>query len=1083
MVATGIVATGIVATGIVATGIVATSVVATGVVAAELPPAANRPIDFARDIKPLLSKHCWSCHGAETRESGLRLDTASGLLAGGDTGKAVVSGKSAESRLIQYIAGLDPKKRMPPDGDALSAEAIGLFRAWIDQGTVWPESENPTAAKNTHWAYQPLRPAAPPAVNLADWPVNPIDRFVLAELEKRGLRPSPEADRTTLVRRLSLDLLGLLPSVAEVDAFVSDRNENAYERLVDRLLDSPHFGERWGRHWLDMARYADSDGYEKDNPRPDAYRWRDWVINAINTDLPFDQFTIEQLAGDLLPNATPMQRLATAFHRQTLTNTEGGTDQEQWRVEACFDRTETTGAVWLGLTVGCARCHSHKYDAISQREYYQLFAVFNNGDEQTTVVPKSDAEVAAYARAKADHDAAVAVLTDRIRAAQASQAAAYGEWETQAQQAVAAHRANPLALHPLDNAAVASDSELAFKRLDDSSWLVSGPNPEKAVYTLHGMIQRAGINGIRLDALADDSLPAKGPGRVAHGNFVLSELTLEVAKQSDFSDARKLALRDVRADIEQEPKSAKPWLAPHAIDGKDETGWAISPQFGKSHWWTAALSEPLDATGTLHIRVRISQQHGQQHTIGRFKVTLQTGSPLSDAYPDAIAKTLAVPPDQRTADQRQQLLDHFSRSTAPTKGLFAELDELRKKEPAKAELPVRVLAQRVQNPRKTFVFRRGEFLHPITELETVPGGLATLPPLAARPGNAMADRMDLARWLVSPENPLTPRVTANHIWRQLFGVGLVRTPGDFGVRGERPSHPELLDWLAADFIAGGTAPSAAAVGTTAGNGAVASGSPANGAPASGAARPWSRKALIKRIVMSATYRQSSRQRRELNDIDPQNRLLARQNRLRVEGEIVRDISLDAAGQLSRKVGGPSVYPPLPAGIAELSYAGNFKWNVSTGEDRYRRGMYTFFKRTSPHPNLTTFDCPDANLACLERRASNTPLQALTTLNNESFAEAARAFAQRILTTASMASDSERLAQAFRICVARAPQLEETRQLEELLAASTAWYAERPEQARELAGPAAVAGVPPERQAAWVATTRVLLNLDEFVTRE
>jgi mono/diheme cytochrome c family protein len=1045
---------------------------ATVVAAAELPPVANRPIDFARDIKPLLAKHCLSCHGAEARESGLRLDSASGLLAGGDTGKAIVPGKSADSRLIHYIAGLDPKKRMPPDGEALSAESVGLFRAWIDQGASWPESENPTTAKNSHWAYQPLRVVSPPDVKLADWPVNPVDRFVLAELEKRGLRPSPEADRTTLIRRLSLDLLGLLPSVAEVDAFVNDRRENAYEQLVDRLLESPHFGERWGRHWLDMARYADSDGYEKDNPRPDAYRWRDWVIDAINSDLPFDQFTIEQLAGDLLPNANPMQRLATAFHRQTLTNTEGGTDQEQWRVEACFDRTETTGAVWLGLTVGCARCHTHKYDAISQREYYQLFAVFNNGDEQTAVVPKSEPEVAAYTRAKTEHDAAVAALTARIREAQIPQAASYAEWETKAQTALAEQRANPLVLHTLENAAVASDTELSFKRLDDASWLVSGPNPEKAVYTVQGTIQRAGINAIRFDAMADDSLPAKGPGRVAHGNFVLTELAVEVARQADFSDARKLALRDARADIEQEPKSAKPWLAQHAIDGNEETGWAISPQFGKSHWWIASLSEPLDATGTLHVRVRISQQHGKQHTIGRFKVTLQTGVVPNETYPEAIVKALAIPAEKRTAEQRQQLLDHFSRSTAPTQMLFTELDELRKKEPAKAELSVRVIAQRLQNPRKTFVFRRGEFLHPVMELETAPGGLATLPPLKARAGNAMADRLDLARWLVSPENPLTPRVTANHIWRQLFGVGLVRTPGDFGVRGERPSHPELLDWLAADLIAG------------AGNaGVTAAGGTAAGVGPTPVARPWSRKALIKRIVLSATYRQSSRNRRELHEIDPQNRLLARQNRLRVEGEIVRDISLDAAGLLARKVGGPSVYPPLPAGIAELSYAGNFKWNVSTGEDRYRRGMYTFFKRTSPHPNLTTFDCPDANLACLERRASNTPLQALTTLNNESFAEAARALALRVLATAATASDSERLAQAFRICVARAPQPEEMRQLEELLAASTKWYADRADQARELTDKATVAGVPPEHHAAWVATARVLLNLDEFVTRE
>jgi hypothetical protein len=447
---------------------------------AKLPPAVDRPIDFARDVRPLLEQHCWSCHSGELQESGLRLDRRAALLTGGDLGKVVVPGDSAASRLIHYVAGTDPDQRMPPDEDPLPDEAIGVLRAWIDQGCVWPKSEDAPEEKNTHWAYQPLRVAALPAVRMADWPVNPIDRFVLAELEQRGLTPSPEADRYTLIRRLYLDLLGLLPPVHEVDAFVQDASEDAYERLVDRLLQSPHFGERWGRHWLDMARYADSDGYEKDNPRPDAYRYRDWVIDAINADLPFDQFTIEQLAGDLLPEATPMQRLATAFHRQTLTNTEGGVDQEEFRVEACFDRTETTGAVWLGLTVGCARCHSHKYDAISQREYYQLFAVFNNGDEQTTVVPKSAEEVAAYQKAKAAHDERVEQLTAQLHAEQARLAGELAAREAETRALLDAAAASPLQRHLLDDVSFQSDGEVAFQTQPDGSVLVSGANPERA---------------------------------------------------------------------------------------------------------------------------------------------------------------------------------------------------------------------------------------------------------------------------------------------------------------------------------------------------------------------------------------------------------------------------------------------------------------------------------------------------------------------------------------------------------------------------------------------------------------------------
>jgi hypothetical protein len=1036
--------------------------------AEELPPAATEKIEFARHVRPLLAKHCWSCHGAEKQESGLRLDRRSLALQGGDLGRVIELGNSAESRLIHYVAAIDPDNVMPPEGERLSAEAVGLLRAWIDQGCIWPEAETAADDRPVHWAYQPLRPQAPPAVKRADWPVNPIDQFVLAELEKRGMTPSPEADRYTLIRRLTLDLLGLLPTVEEVDAFVNDRSPNAYETLVDRLLNSPHFGERWGRHWLDMARYADSDGYEKDNPRPDAYRWRDWVIDAINADMPFDQFTIEQLAGDLLPDATAFDRLATAFHRQTLTNTEGGTDKEQFRVEACFDRTETTGAVWLGLTVGCARCHSHKYDAISQREYYQLFAVFNNGDEQTTVVPKSPEEVAAYAPAKAAHDAAVAEAAAALKAEQAKLGPALAAWEEETQARLAQSAANPLKLHPLEDVQVTSDGGVTFAPLADGSLLASGTNPERAIYTITGKTSAAGIGAIRLDVLADDSLPAKGPGRVAHGNFVLSEMTAEISPNADFTEARKLEFAGAKADFEQ---GDQPWLAKHVIDGELQSGWAIAPQFGKPHWAVFTLKEPLAEAGPQFVRIRLSQQYGSQHTIGRFKLSMQTGVEPGATLPEPVVKALAVTKDKRNDAQRQQLLDYVSSQAPTTKELLAKLETLKKKAPPKPELTVRVITQRKEDPRKTYVLKRGEFLEPLLDLEVTPGGLATLPPMRPRQAGGVADRLDLARWLVAPDNPLTPRVTVNHVWRLLFGAGIVRTPSDFGVRGEAPTHPELLDWLAAEFIGRGA---------TSGQTASPNAETAASRFPPGAA--WSRKSLIKRIVMSATYRQASRHRSELFETDPQNLWLARQNRLRAEGEIVRDISLDAAGLLSRKIGGPSVFPPLPPGIAELSYAGNFKWKPSEGAERYRRGMYTFFKRTAPHPNLTTFDCPDANLTCVERRASNTPLQALTTLNNETFSEAARGLARRLLASAAT-DDQSRLTAGFRICVARPPREIELTELAELLAAARDWYRSRPEEARQIIGADAATGAAPYDNAAWIATSRVLINLDEFITRE
>ncbi len=1044
----------------------------------KLPPPADRKIDFTKDVRPLLEKHCWGCHGAKKQESGLRLDSRDALLRGGDIGQVIAAGDSERSRLIVLVSGTDSQTVMPPDGPQLKPQEVGILRAWIDQGSVWPNDDSPKKeAKNTHWAYQPIRRVAPPAVKKGDWVRNPIDQFVLAELERCGIAPSPEADRHSLIRRLNLDLLGLPPSIEEIDTFVNDSRPNAVEELVDRLLKSPHFGERWGRHWLDMARYADSDGYEKDNPRPDAYRWRDWVIDVINNDLPFDQFTVEQIAGDLLPNATAMQKLATAFHRQTLTNTEGGTDKEQWRVEACFDRTETTGAVWLGLTVGCARCHSHKYDAISQREYYQLFAAFNNGDEETSIVPKSPEEVAAYAKAKAAHDAEIAEVAAKLRAEQAKLGEAFATWESKVQAALAESTAQPLKLHVLDELKVASDGNVTFAAQKDGSFLANGENPNSATYTITGKTTVAGVTALRLDVLPDNSLPAKGPGRVAHGNFVLNELICEVSASADFANARRLEFAGAKADFEQ---ADKPWRAVDVIDGKEDTGWAIAPQYGKEHWAIFGLKEPLvvgqvsnlpgNAVANSNpdrqvknlphffVRVQLRQLYGQQHTIGRFKLSLQTGIEPSITLPESIQKLIVVKLDQRSAEQSQQLLDYYSGLDAATKKLVKQLDDLKKKEPPKPELTARVITQRVKDPRQTFVFKRGEFLDPIKELEVVPAAFSTLPLMKPRDEKLLADRLDLARWLVSPDNPLTPRVTVNHIWRQLFGRGLVASVNDFGVKGEKPSHPELLDWLASAF---------------AGKSEISD---------LKSQMNWSRKALIKLIVTSATYRQASKHRSELLEVDPQNTLLARQNRLRVEAEIVRDLSLDVAGLLSKKIGGPSVFPTMPAGITDLSYAGNFKWTNSTGEDRNRRGMYTFFKRTAPHPNLTTFDCPDANLTCVERRASNTPLQALITLNNETFLEASQAFAKRLLAQHA-SDDNVRLTQAVRLCLARSPSDRELHQLTQLLTANREFYQAHQDDAKRLIGSVTISGASPDETAAWIATARILLNLDEFITRE
>jgi hypothetical protein len=1042
--------------------------------AEEAPPGVASPIDFERDIRPMLLQHCGACHSEAKQESGLRLDHREEALLGGDSGKAILPGDGHNSRLIVYVSGREPEHLMPPDGPPLSPAQVRLLEQWIDEGANWPAETKSTRSSNSHWAYQPILKIQPPATaelsasglsaaRSQSTVRNEIDQFIVSKLHAMGLTPAPEADRTTLIRRLSLDLRGLLPSLEEVDTFVGDGSPTAYEDLVDRLLNSPHFGERWGRHWLDMARYADSDGYEKDNPRPDAYRYRDWVIDAINADMPFDQFTVEQLAGDLLPNASDMQRLATAFHRQTLTNTEGGTDQEQFRVEACFDRTETTGAIWLGLTVGCARCHSHKYEAISQREYYQLFSFFNNADEQTHVVPKSLSEIRSYESAQAEHTAKLAPLRAALVAARADLKPDLKIWEATMQarlKELAEHPVKPYVFMPSQTI---SDGNVTFTRQKDDSWLVSGDNPETVTYTLVGKAPGA-FDTLRLQVLADKSLPATGPGRVAHGNFVLSEISLESSATEDFAAPVGLEFVSGSSDHEQVG-----WPVSQAIDGDEATGWAVAPQLGTDHWAEFRLKSPQPASAEHWVRVRLVHKYGQQHSLGRFKVTFQTGSDADLELPQQITEVLALPSEQRRPEHDEQVLAYYSRIAPNTKSLVTQLEEMQQQAPAKPEMTVRVLAQRTKEQRETYVLRRGEFLEPLQDALVEPAGLATLPDLVSRAADQPADRLDLARWLVSPKNPLTPRVTVNHIWRQLFGNGIVRTASDFGVRGDLPTHPELLDWLAAEFI--GIDPAEEHPG-----------------PSSVSNRAWSRKSLIKLIVMSATYRQSSRQTPELAQLDPQNQWLARQNRLRVEGEIVRDISLAVAGLLSPHIGGPSVFPSLPPGVAELSYAGNFKWTVSPGAAQYRRGMYTFFKRTAPHPNLITFDCPDANLTCIQRNTSNTPLQALVSLNNDSFTEAARAFAWRIVSFEDT-TDVGRVENAFRMCLARYPSEFESAQLLSLFASAHTWYAQREEDAKNLIGASAPAvtsapkGASLAELAAWTTTARILLNLDEFITRE
>ena len=985
-------------------------------------------IDFARDIQPIFAEHCTTCHGPDEQKGGLNLTREKSLHGKLKSGEpALVPGKPDDSELLYRITTQDTDELMPPSehGARLKPTEIALIRQWIFEGAKWSQ----------HWSYRPLKQIPLPKVHDSAWIQNEIDHFVLAKLEERQLKPSPRADRNTLIKRLNYDLIGLPPTPKEVSEFINDKSPKAYDSLVERLLASPHFGERWGRHWLDKARYADSDGYEKDRPRMNAWRYRDWVINSINADLPFDQFTIEQLAGDLLPNATALQKLATAFNRQTLTNTEGGTDREQWRVAAVMDRVETLGSVWLGLTVGCARCHNHKYDQLSQKEYYQLFAYFNNGDESNASIPRSRQALVDFEDTRKAHEAKIIALQAEITKHDTVLKKQWPALEKELQADMADRPTSTVAFHAMDflSAQTEQNPKVKFQLQDDSSLLVSGDNPATAEYKLEFKTSQRELTGIRLEVLPDPSLGGKGPGRTEHGNFVLNDIRVYANTERKFT-GKPLSLGKAAATYEQ-----KGWPSQNAIDGKTTggrtgSGWAIANQFGKPNQLTVTFAKPFKAESDIFLHIVLDQKYGTQHTIGCFRLSARTGHASDDRIPATIAKLLAKPIGQRSAQDKQSLLAYARGLDPEAKRLQTDLKKLTDGAPKPPVMSVRVIAQRTNSPRTTHILHRGEFKQPRDQV--APGVFATLPGIKNR---AQGDRLDLARWLVDGQNPIVPRVTANHIWSQLFGEGLVRTMNDFGTRGDAPSHTALLNWLADEFIQ----------------------------------LKWRRKDMIRLITQSATYQQSSRHRPEVAENDPNNHLLHRQNRFRVQAETIRDLTLAASGQLSPKIGGPSVFPPLPPGVAELSYANNFKWKTSAGEDQFRRGMYTFFKRTSPHPNLITFDCPDSNITCVQRNISNTPLAALTTLNNAIFTDAAKAMSKRLLSE--RAEDTARIQLGFQLCTARQPTPTEIAAFADLLAKAKTYYANHQDTATAFNGN-------PEASA-WAVVTRVFLNLDEFITRE
>ena len=1180
------------------------------------PASAAEPIDFNRQVRPILSGNCFKCHGPDdkARESDLRLDQREVATKELESGaKAIVPGKADASELVRRIFSADDNERMPPPASnkRLTDEQKQVLKQWIAEGAKY----------DPHWAFAPPRQVAPPTVADAR---NAVDAFISNRLHAAGLELSPEADRYTLARRASLDLRGLPPTPGEADAFVNDSSPDAYERMIDRLLASPHYGQRWARRWLDLARYADTNGYEKDRVR-NMWPYRDWVIRALNADMPFDQFTVEQLAGDMLPNATLQQRIATGFHRNTMLNEEGGIDPLEFRFYAMVDRANTTATVWMGLTLGCAQCHTHKFDPIPHADYYKQLAFLNNADEPTIDIPQPE-----LAARRAEIERQIAETTADLP-----------------------NRLPPegdLKWHTPRPASFASAGGASGEIRPDGSVLLSGTNPERDTFTVVVDTPAGEFSALRLEVLVDPALPSTGPGRTPHGNFVLSEVTLHAAPQSAADKLEPVKLIRGEADFSQDQ-----FPAAHAIDGETKTGWAIH---GPGKWnvnrtLTLHFDKPLTLKEPSRWTIKLDQQHGMQHTLGCMRVslaeplkddrpledrrkahlqkkfhawlaaerertvkwtllkptaaksdvpiltiqddgsifvsgdmtkrdvydiTLDPGSlsgitairleamtderlpkngpgriyyegPFGDFFLSKITLTrsasegdsvkfasashsfananntaamaidddpqtgwsinggqgrphyavfqlekaldgkdqlqlqllferyyaaglgrfriwattdprggqardfsseieelLLLTPDKLTPEQTQRLLVQFC-EVAPE--LAADREAIKKLHDSLPAHPTALVMQEWApgHTRATFVHHRGEFLQPKDQVE--PGVLQILSPLT---NQAPQNRLEYARWLVSDDNPLVGRVTMNRQWATLFGTGLVRTTEDFGYQGEPATHPALLDWLAVELPR----------------------------------RGWSMKAMHRLIVTSATYRQSSALPasnpqsaiRNPQSIDPQNRLLAHFPRTRLEAEMVRDSALRIGGLLSEKIGGPSVFPIQPASITAEGAYGALGWNVSPGEDRYRRGLYTFAKRTAPFAMFATFDGPSGEACIARREVTNTPLQALTMLNEPTLLEAAQALGAKAATSGR--GSAETATDVFRQCLTRPPTDQELSLLAKYYETQMQRLAAKELDAEKIAGPGEGDAI---QRAAWTLTARAVLNLDEAIMKE
>ncbi len=997
------------------------------------------PVDFNRDVQPILAENCYHCHGPDAggRKADLRLDKKEGAYRTTDGITPVKPGDSAGSEVIARIFSTEKDEVMPtPKSNRKLTDAQKqTLKRWVEEGAKWGE----------HWAFVAPKRAAVPVNSEPGktWARNPIDAFVLERLQREKLAPSPEAAPEKLIRRLYLDLTGLPPTLEEVAAFShksngSHESHGTYESVVDRLLASPRYGERMVWEWLDASRYADTNGYQGDPTRAMWY-WRDWAIAAFNDNKPFDQFTIEQLAGDLLPEPTREQLIATGFHRNHMINGEGGRIAEESRVDYVQDRVETTGTVWMALTFNCCRCHDHKFDQLAQKEYYQLSAFFNSIDETggndagglanpvlALATPDDQAKVEALKVAETASKKERDELEAKLRAEQPA-------WE----KSVAGGTGGLLPAvkwTPLIPMEANAEKGTVLTKAADGSVLAGGKSPAKDEYVVTYPGTIAGITALKLEVLPDDSLPHGGPGRAPeNGNFVLTELALQ-----DYG--KLIPLTAISADYEQRGQPAA-----KVFDGDQKTGWAVDGATGKPHELLFTPGANIGVGGEHTLAFRFSFQYGRQHTLGKFRLSATTDNPaLLRPMPEKIRTLLTKPAEQRAPAEKDELAKFYFATNALLAAATERRDAAKKaRENAENTMPRTMVMREREKPRDTFILVKGAYDKYGDKVGY--GTPAVLPALAA---DAPSNRLALARWLVSPEHPLTARVTVNRLWQQFFGHGLAKNVDDFGVQGEKPTHPELLDWLAVEFRESG----------------------------------WDVKHLVKLIVTSATYAQSSVVPPGMAERDPENKFLARGSRYRLPSWMLRDQALAVSGLLVEKVGGPPVKVYQPANIWEDATFGQIKFTQDHGEALYRRSLYIFWRRIVA-PTLF-FDTANRQNCTVKSSRTNTPLHALVTLNDITYVEAARAFAERMLKHG--ANDEARLDFAFRHCTARPPNAAEKQILAASLARLRARYTANPEAAKKLIATGESKpdpALPAPELAAFTALGSLLLNLDETLTRE